>query len=186
MLTSASVGQGWSCLLRPGHEANQRSCWSEAIWWAWEDLNLRLHPYQQNAGNRCADGRFRTSRATVGVEVKCSNSLQLSALPTRPEPCRHCTDHCRLRQYAKPLHRYLPAHTPPSCHLSIPLPPPSALPHQPDLHPLTFRSSHCPLLVPSKSNTRQQCSATRMLSTMSATRSRPQGLGIVRSCLDRP
>src|SRR4030095_6045197 len=51
--------------------------------------------YQQSTGNRCADGCFRRSRATVGVDVKCSNSLQLSALPTRPEPCRHCTDYCR-------------------------------------------------------------------------------------------
>jgi hypothetical protein len=29
------------------------------LWWAWEDLNLRPHPYQQNAGNRWADHPFR-------------------------------------------------------------------------------------------------------------------------------
>ena len=78
----------WSGLvvpLRPGHEVDQRFCWSEAIWWAWEDLNLRLHPYQQSTGNRCAADRLRRSHSTVGAEVKCSNGLQLSALPTRPE-----------------------------------------------------------------------------------------------------
>src|SRR5215207_4829095 len=105
------------------------------LWWACQDLNLGPHPYQQSTGNRCADWRFRRSRATVGVEVKCSNSLQLSALPTRPEPCRDCTDHCRpsaVRQASPP---YLPAHTPPPCYLSIPLPSPLALPHQPDPAP---------------------------------------------------
>lgn len=40
-----------------------------------------------------------------------------------------------LQQYTKPLHRYLPAHTPPLCYLSIPLPPPSAFPYQPDPAP---------------------------------------------------
>jgi hypothetical protein len=52
-----------------------------------------------------------------------------------------------------PLHRYLPAHTFPIMlpqHLATT---PLALPHQPDPAPLTFPSSHCPLLVPSKSNT---------------------------------
>src|SRR5437773_8533694 len=38
-----------------------------------------------------------------------------------------------------------------------PLPPHPALPHQPDPQPLTFPLSHCPPLVPSQSNTRQQC-----------------------------
>jgi hypothetical protein len=33
--------------------------------WAWEDLNLRPHPYRLNAGNRCADGRSRRSLPTV-------------------------------------------------------------------------------------------------------------------------
>jgi hypothetical protein len=26
-----------------------RFCWSEAGWWAWEDLNLRPHPYQRSS-----------------------------------------------------------------------------------------------------------------------------------------
>jgi len=66
-------------------EAGLRFRWSEAEWWAWEDLNLRLHPYQQSTGNRCAAGRFSRSRSTVGVKVKWSNGLKLSALATRPE-----------------------------------------------------------------------------------------------------
>ena len=36
---------------------------------AWEDLNLRPHPYQLNAGNRCADRRSRRARSTVGARV---------------------------------------------------------------------------------------------------------------------
>jgi hypothetical protein len=56
---------------------------SNPVWWAWLDLNQRPHPYQQNAGNRCAAGRFRRSRPTVKVEVKCSHRVQLDALATR-------------------------------------------------------------------------------------------------------
>jgi hypothetical protein len=55
-----------------------------AVWWAREELNLRPLPCQQNARNRCADGRSRRSRSTVRVEVKCSHRVQLNALPTRP------------------------------------------------------------------------------------------------------
>src|SRR5215211_473239 len=44
MQTSASAGQGWSHLPRPEHEVDQPFRWSEAGWWAWEDLNLRPHP----------------------------------------------------------------------------------------------------------------------------------------------
>jgi hypothetical protein len=35
-------------------------------------LNQRPHPYQQNAGNRCANDRIRRSRSTVDAEVMCS------------------------------------------------------------------------------------------------------------------
>ena len=52
-------------------------------WWACQDLNLGPHPYQQNAGNRCAKRRSRRSRSTVGAEVKCSHSVQLCALTAR-------------------------------------------------------------------------------------------------------
>src|SRR5215216_4843270 len=40
----------------------------EGGWWAWEDLNLRPHPYQLNAGNRCANRPFPSSRPTVGAQ----------------------------------------------------------------------------------------------------------------------
>jgi len=54
------------------------SCW--VGWWACQDLNLGPHPYQQNAGNRCATRRSRRSRPTVEVEVMCSHRVQLCAL----------------------------------------------------------------------------------------------------------
>jgi hypothetical protein len=44
-------------------------------------MNLNLfHEALLNAGNRCADRRFPRSRSTVGVEVKCSNRVQLKSL----------------------------------------------------------------------------------------------------------
>src|SRR4029453_17814997 len=46
-------------------------CW--VGWWACQDLNLRPHPYQQNAGNRCADRPFPRSRPTV--EAKGMRSI---------------------------------------------------------------------------------------------------------------
>jgi hypothetical protein len=57
--------------------ADKRFRWSGAISWAWEDLNLRPHPYQQNAGNRCAKRCFRRSRSTGRAEVMCSHRVQL-------------------------------------------------------------------------------------------------------------
>jgi hypothetical protein len=41
-------------------------------------LNQRPHPYQQNAGNRCAKRRSRRSRSTVEAKVMCSHRVQLS------------------------------------------------------------------------------------------------------------
>jgi hypothetical protein len=38
---------------------------SQAMWWAWEDLNLRPHPYQQPRAYRYATLRFCRSRSTV-------------------------------------------------------------------------------------------------------------------------
>jgi hypothetical protein len=38
---------------------DQRFRWSQVLRWAWEDLNLRLHPYQQSGAYRCATLRFR-------------------------------------------------------------------------------------------------------------------------------
>jgi hypothetical protein len=51
----------------------QRFGCSEAGWWAWEDLNLRLHPYQQSRAYRYATLRFRRSLATVRGQVMRSN-----------------------------------------------------------------------------------------------------------------
>jgi hypothetical protein len=41
---------------------------SKVVQWAWLDLNQRPHPYQLNAGNRCADHRFPRSPPTVGAQ----------------------------------------------------------------------------------------------------------------------
>jgi hypothetical protein len=69
------------CVQTPNHKAySQRLRWSDAVWWACQDLNLGPHPYQQNAGNRCANGRFRRSRATEEAEVMCSRGVQLCGL----------------------------------------------------------------------------------------------------------
>jgi hypothetical protein len=43
-------------------------------------LNLRPHPYQLNAGNRCADRRFRSSRPTVGARVMRSIGAMVRVL----------------------------------------------------------------------------------------------------------
>jgi len=53
------------CQLKPG---DRRFCWSRADLWAWLDLDQRPHPYQLNAGNRCADRPFPRSRPTVRAE----------------------------------------------------------------------------------------------------------------------
>ena len=45
-------------------------------WWACQDLNLGPHPYQQTAGNRCADRRSRRSPPTVGAKVMWSTGTQ--------------------------------------------------------------------------------------------------------------
>src|SRR5215216_2070341 len=52
----------------------------QGVWWAREELNLRPLPCQQNTGNRCARRHCCRSRLTVGVEVKRSLRVQLSAL----------------------------------------------------------------------------------------------------------
>jgi hypothetical protein len=57
--------------------SDERLRWPKAILWAWEDLNLRPHPYQLNAGNRCADRRFPRSRLTVGAKVMRSIRAQV-------------------------------------------------------------------------------------------------------------
>jgi hypothetical protein len=64
------------------------------LWWACQDLNLGPHPYQLNAGNRCADGRFRRSRPTVGAEVIRSIDVQVCVPPRRVQYQQRCAHHC--------------------------------------------------------------------------------------------
>jgi hypothetical protein len=123
-----------------------------------EELNSVLFRASKPPGTAVRLVVFRRSRSTVGTEVKCSHRVQLRALPTRSERHRHCADH---RCLPHPIQSSSPAST---CtyalHHATSAPkeqPPSALPYQPDPAHLSFPSSHCPLLVPSKSNTRQQC-----------------------------
>jgi hypothetical protein len=66
----------------------RHSRWSEAGWWAWEDLNLRLHPYQQSGAYRYATLRFRRSLPTVRGEVMRSNNLTRSGDGRAPSPSR--------------------------------------------------------------------------------------------------
>jgi hypothetical protein len=51
-----------------------------ALWWACQDVNLGPHPDQQNAGNRCANGRLPWARSTVDGKVMWSRGVQLCAL----------------------------------------------------------------------------------------------------------
>ena len=55
--------------LRAKESTDERSRRSEPVWWAWLDLNQRPHPYQQNAGNRCANRHSCRSASTVEAEV---------------------------------------------------------------------------------------------------------------------
>jgi hypothetical protein len=55
-------------------------------WWAWEDLNLRPHPYQLNAGNRCAHRPFPRSRSTVGAQGMRSIGPLVCLLTIAPAP----------------------------------------------------------------------------------------------------
>jgi hypothetical protein len=66
--------------LRSEREQDQRFRWSRLVWWACQDLNLRPHPYQLNAGNRCAKRRSRRWRSTVEAEVMWSHRVQVCAL----------------------------------------------------------------------------------------------------------
>jgi hypothetical protein len=61
------------------------TCW--VGWWACQDLNLGPHPYQLNAGNRCANRRSRRSRPTVDANVMRSIGVQVCVLPSHiPNP----------------------------------------------------------------------------------------------------
>jgi hypothetical protein len=58
----------------------ERSRRSTPVLWAWLDLNQRPHPYQLNAGNRCAHRPFRRSRPTVRAEGMRSIGTPVCAL----------------------------------------------------------------------------------------------------------
>jgi hypothetical protein len=64
-------------------------CAGQPMSWAREELNLRPLPCQQNARNRCAEGRSCRSPPSVGAEVKCSLGVQLT-LAVAPS-CRACS-----------------------------------------------------------------------------------------------
>jgi hypothetical protein len=96
------VPAGWACGPSAAQVDGGRSrlaidsavtCGNEE--WACQDLNLGPHPYQQNAGNRCAEGRFPRSRPTVEARVMCSHRVQLCVLivhsirPLRNASFRH-------------------------------------------------------------------------------------------------
>jgi hypothetical protein len=51
------------------------------VLWAWLDLNQRPHPYQLNAGNRCADRPFPRSCSTVRAEGMRSIGLLVCGQP---------------------------------------------------------------------------------------------------------
>jgi hypothetical protein len=104
--------------------------------------------------NRCTEafGLCR-SRLTVDAKVKCSSTAQLRFPDAPRDPL---TPHQSF-----PSSALTPCSTPPSTWTSAHDHPRKHL-HQHfltslTLHPLTFLLSHCPPLVPSKSNTRQQC-----------------------------
>jgi hypothetical protein len=69
--------------------ADQRFCSSERVW-ACQDLNLGPHPYQLNAGNRCADRPFPRSRPTVRAQGMRSIGPLVCVLTARPGPTHRC------------------------------------------------------------------------------------------------
>jgi hypothetical protein len=65
---------------------SSRLPWSDRVWWAREELNLRPLPCQQNTGNRCARSRSPRSPATVDPEGKRSLDVQGNALFHQLDP----------------------------------------------------------------------------------------------------
>jgi hypothetical protein len=63
------------------------TCW--VGWWACQDLNLGPHPYQLNAGNRCANRPFPRSRPTVGAKGLRSISTMVCVLLWPPDTSCH-------------------------------------------------------------------------------------------------
>jgi hypothetical protein len=124
--------------------SRKRFGWSTPMWWACQDLNLGPHPYQQNAGNRCAKRRCCRSCSTVEVEVMCSH----------PAPWSLQFD--EAIQYSRTSIMWLPAIYLLPC---IRLPRAtsrSALPQRADLIPPHPPLSHCLCAEPLKHNGGQQ------------------------------
>ena len=62
----------------------QRFRWSGALLWAWEDLNLRPHPYQRSTANRCAIQPFRWSCSSVSPTGWGELAVRRRAWPDPP------------------------------------------------------------------------------------------------------
>jgi hypothetical protein len=70
----------------PGRRGSAVTCGDG--WWACQDLNLGPHPYQLNAGNRCAHRRFCRSRVPVGACLAVAGPcMSASALRAGAERC---------------------------------------------------------------------------------------------------
>ena len=81
----------WACGPSAAQARSERSRLAAASavtcgngWWACQDLNLGPHPYQLNAGNRCAHRPFPRSRATVRAKGMRSISPLVCVPPTGP------------------------------------------------------------------------------------------------------
>jgi hypothetical protein len=91
---------------------SQHFRWSGSILWAWLDLNQRPPPYRLNAVTAVRTVVFAGRTRPSGSKFKCSNSLQLSVFQRARNPADIALITAAHQQYTKPLHRYLPAHTP--------------------------------------------------------------------------
>jgi hypothetical protein len=72
--------QRFPCTKAPRERQSPAFALVRGLWWACQDLNLGPHPYQPNAGNRCAVGRFPSSRPTVGAKGIGSIGVQICVL----------------------------------------------------------------------------------------------------------
>jgi len=72
------------------HKAQQRFRWSASCWVGATGFEPVTSSVSETTGNRCASRRCCRSRRTVGLEVKCSHAVQLSALFTSLDSPRLC------------------------------------------------------------------------------------------------
>jgi hypothetical protein len=77
---------------RPCNTDDQRLCWLGLVWWAWEDLNLRPHPYQGSAPGSVSPGsRLPPARTTYRwrpLETVANRSAPLACGPNVDQPRR--------------------------------------------------------------------------------------------------